>query len=127
MRILVLGAGAIGGYFGARLAAAGVDVTFLVRPARAEILRRNGIVLLSPLGDIRQAVAVTTQAAETFDAVLLTCKAYDLNSAIEAIAPAVGPQTLILPMLNGLKHLDDLDARFGAPRVLGGLCQSARC
>ena len=123
MRILVLGAGAIGGYFGARLAAAGVDVTFLVRPARAEILRRNGIVVESPLGDIRQPVAVTTQAAEPFDAVLLTCKAYDLASAIAAIAPAVGPQTLILPMLNGLKHLDDLDARFGAPRVLGGLCQ----
>ena len=123
MRVLVLGAGAIGGYFGARLAAAGVDVTFLVRAARAENLRRNGIVVESPLGDIRQPVAVTTEASEPFDAVLLTCKAYDLPSAIETIAPAVGPRTLILPMLNGLKHLDDLDARFGAPRVLGGLCQ----
>jgi 2-dehydropantoate 2-reductase len=123
MRILVLGAGAIGGYFGARLAAARVDVTFLVRAARADNLRRNGIVMLSPLGDISQAVAVTTQAEEIFDAVLLACKAYDLNSAIAAIAPAVGPHTLILPLLNGLKHLDDLDARFGAPSVLGGLCQ----
>jgi 2-dehydropantoate 2-reductase len=122
MRILVLGAGAIGGYFGARLAAAGVNVTFLARPARAKRLERDGIVLLSPLGDVRKPVAVLTEAARPFDAVLLACKAYDLASAIEAIAPAVGPRTLILPLLNGLKHLDDLDARFGAARVVGGTC-----
>jgi 2-dehydropantoate 2-reductase len=122
MRILILGAGAIGGYFGARLAAAGVDVMFLARSARAKRLEQDGIVLLSPLGDVRQPVAVVTEAAEPFDAALLTCKAYDLASAMDAIAPAVGPQTLILPLLNGLKHLDDLDARFGAERVLGGLC-----
>ena len=122
MRILILGAGAIGGYFGARLAAAGVDVTFLVRPARAEHLRREEIVVTSPLGDVRQPVAVITEAVGPFDVVLLTCKAYDLVSAVEAIAPAVGPDTLILPLLNGLLHLDELDGQFGARRVLGGQC-----
>ncbi|MGC4028024.1 MAG: 2-dehydropantoate 2-reductase [Steroidobacteraceae bacterium] len=122
MRILVLGAGGIGGYFGARLAAAGVDVRFLVRPARAEILARHGLVVASPMGDLRIPVRTLTQARDTFDAVLLACKAYDFEGAMQAIAPAVGPGTLILPLLNGLRHLDALDVRFGAARVLGGLC-----
>ena len=122
MRILVLGAGGIGGYFGGKLAAASVDVRFLVRPRRAELLARNGLVIASPLGDLRIPVNTLTDADSVLDAVLLACKAYDLDAAMEAIAPAVGPSTIILPLLNGVRQLDMLDARFGRERVLGGLC-----
>ena len=129
MRILVLGAGGTGGYFGGRLAQAGVDVTFLVRPARAAQLQRDGLRIRSALGDARFPVAHVTAdalsalaAGQPFDVVLLSCKAYDLDSSIEAIAPAVGPRTSVLPILNGLLHYHALDARFGADAVLGGLC-----
>jgi len=129
MQILVLGAGGTGGYFGGRLAQAAVDVTFLVRPARAAQLDAEGLVIRSPLGDaqlpVRHLVAAQLAAAagaEPFDLVLLSCKAYDLDSAIEAIAPAVGEHTAVLPILNGLRHFEALDRRFGAERVLGGLC-----
>ncbi|MFC7052380.1 ketopantoate reductase family protein [Hansschlegelia quercus] len=123
MRLLVLGAGAIGGYFGGRLAAGGADVTFLVRPARAKLLAKNGLRIESPVGDGATKVKTVTEARETFDAVLLSCKAYDLASAIDAISPAVGPDTLVIPLLNGARHYDDLDARFGCARVAGGLVQ----
>jgi 2-dehydropantoate 2-reductase len=123
MRILVLGAGAVGGYFGGRLAEAGADVTFLVRTARAALLKENGLIIKSPTGDLRLPVQVATEdmLAGRFDLVLLTAKAYDLDQAIAAIRPAVGPGTAILPVLNGLGHLDRLDAAFGAQRVLGGV------
>lgn len=122
MRLLVLGAGGIGGYFGGRLAAAGVDVTFLVRLGRAAALARDGLVVLSPLGDMRLPVRFVTEVDRAFDAVLLACKAYDLPDAMASVAPAVGPGTIVLPLLNGLRHLDVLDARYGRDRVLGGLC-----
>ncbi len=122
MRILVLGAGGIGGYFGGRLAASGVDVSFLVRPARAAQLAQGGLVIASPLGDLKLDIETLTAVASPFDAVLLACKAYDLGGAIEAIAPAIGPSTLIVPLLNGIAHLDILDSRFGAEHVTGGLC-----
>lgn len=129
MRILILGAGGTGGYFGGRLAQAGVDVTFLVRPARAAQLDAEGLVIRSPLGDARFPVAHVTAealpalaAAQPFDLVILSCKAYDLDSAIEAIAPAMSPRSTVLPILNGLRHYAALDARFGRDAVLGGLC-----
>lgn len=126
MRILVVGAGATGGYFGGRLLQAGHDVTFLVRPARAEALAQRGLCIESPLGDFelaRPATLLAGAVAETFDLVLLSCKAYDLQSAIEALAPAVGPSTAVLPLLNGLSHLAVLDERFSSPAaVLGGQC-----
>lgn len=122
MQLLVLGAGGTGGYFGGRLAGAGVDVRFLVRPARAAALNRDGLVIHSPAGNARVSVRTVTVATTPVDAVLLACKAYDLAGAMDAIAPAVGPGTLVLPLLNGLRHLDALDARFGAEQVLGGLC-----
>ena len=124
MRILVVGAGAVGGYFGGRLLEAGRDVTFLVRPQRAAELARTGLVIESRLGNVhRDAPTVTADALSApYDLVLLSCKAYDLDDAITSFAPAVGPETAILPFLNGMRHLDALDARFGAPRVLGGLC-----
>lgn len=121
MRTLILGAGGIGGYFGGRLAEAGADVSFLVRSARADLLRARGLGIESPLGDTLVAVHVVEQAASPYDLVLLSCKAYDLDEAIRAIRPAVGPGTAIVPMLNGLAHLDRLDAAFGPEVVLGGL------
>lgn len=128
MRILVVGAGAIGGYFGGRLLQAGGDVTFLVRPRRAAELADAGLVIRSPNGDVTLKNPPTVQAgkiAGTFDVVLLSCKAFDLDDAIESLAPAVGPQTSIIPLLNGMRHLDLLDKRFGRERVLGGLCAIA--
>jgi 2-dehydropantoate 2-reductase len=128
MRVLAVGAGAIGGYFGGRLLQAGNDVTFLVRPKRASELSSAGLVIKSPNGDVTLKNPPTVQAdklSEKFDIILLSCKAFDLDDAIKSFAPAVGPQTSIIPMLNGMLHLDILDAKFGSERVLGGLCAIA--
>ncbi|HLW51539.1 MAG TPA: 2-dehydropantoate 2-reductase [Candidatus Angelobacter sp.] len=125
MRILVVGAGAIGGYFGGRLLEAGQDVTFLVRPRRAAELASSGLVIRSRFGDVAISAPPTVVAEDLrqhFDVVLLSTKAYDLESAIASFAPAVGPQTAILPLLNGMRHLDVLSERFGKERVLGGQC-----
>jgi 2-dehydropantoate 2-reductase len=126
MRILVVGAGAIGGYFGARLVAAGRDVTFLVRPKRAEQLASGGLFVRSPKGDVKIAAPkVVTEATlrEPHDLVFLSCKSFDLEGAMSSFARAVGPDTAILPMLNGMGHIDTLQKRFGARAVLGGQCQ----
>ncbi len=124
MRILVLGAGAIGGYYGGRLAESGADVTFLVRPRRAQQLAARGLVVRSPLGDIERRVktVLAGELREQFDVVLLSCKSYDLDSAIAAIAPALGRESAILPLLNGINHMAVLTERFSAARVLGGAC-----
>ncbi len=124
MRILVLGAGGIGGYFGARLQNVGGDVTFLVRPARAKNLTDNGLRVSSVFGDIALTPKVITAIEKTgddYDVIILSCKAYDLDAALDSIAPAVGPNSVILPLLNGVAHLDTLDTRFGKDRVLGGV------
>ncbi|MGE5386431.1 MAG: 2-dehydropantoate 2-reductase [Betaproteobacteria bacterium] len=124
MRILILGAGGIGGYFGARIHDAGGDVSFLVRPLRAENLMAEGLRVFSPLGDSHftpRVVTADSDLGDGYDVIFLSCKAYDLDSALDAIAPAVGPETVIVPLLNGIRHLDQLDARFGREKVLGGL------
>lgn len=128
MKVLILGAGATGGYFGGRLFEAGRDVSFLVRERRAALLRANGLVIRSMQGNARLKPPVYVVGGlhgKTFDVVLLACKAYDLDSAMEAIAPAMGPNTMIVPLLNGMRHFEVLDARFGRERVLGGLCSIA--
>ena len=127
MRILVLGAGAIGGYYGLQLAEAGAHVSFLVRPRRAAQLARDGLQVESRGRRLRRTVPtlLAGQVAPPFDLVLLTCKAYDLGEAVEAIAPTVGGAGTVLPLLNGMAQYDLLDARFGADRVLGGLCYIA--
>ncbi len=125
MRILVVGAGAIGGYFGGRLLQAGRDVTFLVRPRRAAELADAGLVIRSPCGDLTRLDpprVLAEDLREAYDLVLLSCKAYDLGDAMDSFAPAVGERTMLLPMLNGMRHLDQLAQRFGGSRVLGGLC-----
>ncbi|GAA7767140.1 MAG: 2-dehydropantoate 2-reductase [Burkholderiaceae bacterium] len=125
MRILVVGVGATGGYFGARLLQAGRDVTFLVRPRRAAQLAEHGLRVKSPHGDLHfpnPPVVLSEQITQPYDVVLLSCKAYDLESAMDGFAPAMGPNTVIIPLLNGMQHLDRLDARFGAGRVMGGRC-----
>jgi 2-dehydropantoate 2-reductase len=122
MRILVLGAGGIGGYFGGRLAEAGADVTFLVRPKRREQIAREGLRVESPVGDIQLPVrtVVAGELGRGYDVVLFTCKAYDLDSAMDAIAPAMGGDAAVVPLLNGMAHFDRLDERFGARNVMGG-------
>jgi 2-dehydropantoate 2-reductase len=124
MRILIVGAGALGGYFGARLLQAGRDVTFLVRPQRAKQLAADGLRLVSPKGNLsidKPPIVQAEELRDPYDLILLSCKAYDLVSAMDSFAPAVGPDTAILPLLNGMGHMAMLDARFGRQHVLGGL------
>jgi 2-dehydropantoate 2-reductase len=127
MQILILGAGGIGGYFGARLQEAGGNVTFLVRPDRAVRLRTEGLRVLSPLGNahITPHIVSYIESGQTYDVIILSCKAYDLDSAIEAVAPAVGPESMLVPLLNGLAHLDVLDFHFGCSTVQGCLAHLA--
>jgi 2-dehydropantoate 2-reductase len=124
LRVLILGCGAIGGYFGGRLQESGVDVTFLVREQRQGLLHANGLSIESPFGDALLEVKTLTKATldTTFDLIVLSCKSYDLDDAIETIRPAVGSRTLILPLLNGLLHYPILDKQFNIERVLGGFC-----
>ena len=125
MKILVLGAGGVGGYFGGRLAQKGADVTFLVRPARAQALARDGLRIESRFGNWQSAVRCVTQDAvrPEYDLVLFTAKAFDLAPAVDAIAPALSKEgnALVLPLLNGMAHMEVLDRRFGRERVLGGV------
>jgi 2-dehydropantoate 2-reductase len=104
----------------------GADITFLVRPKRATVLRERGLRIHGARGEFRiepKLLVSAESAAQIFDAVILSCKAYDLDSSIEAIRPYVGSHTLIVPLLNGMKHLETLDTAFGIERVLGGLAK----
>ncbi len=124
MRILVVGAGATGGYFGARLAQAGRDVTFLVRERRFQQLQQNGLALNTPEGRtvLTPQLAQVSTLSGHFDLIIITVKSFALEQAMNDIAPAVGPETLLLPVLNGMRHIDTLQARFG-DKVIGGLCK----
>lgn len=130
LSILVVGAGAIGGYFGARLLEIGRDVTFLVRPRRAAQLLETGLVIRSPKGNVALPAPPTVLAEDLgrgapFDIVLLACKAYDLDGAIASFASAIGPDTAVIPLLNGMRHLEVLEQRIGPDKVLGSWCQIA--
>jgi 2-dehydropantoate 2-reductase len=127
MNILVVGAGATGGYFGACLVRAGRDVAFLVRPKRASVLRERGLRVLG-LGEtetIRPELVTAAQISTPYDVVLLSVKATALPQAMDDLAPAVGPKTVIVPFLNGMAHLDRLNVRFGPGSVLGGVVKVA--
>src|SRR2546429_5225794 len=123
MRFLILGAGGLGGYYGGMLLKGGAEVTFLVRPRRAAQLADRGLVIRDPNGDFRTQVKTLTASDmnDAFDVVLLACKAYDLDKALDDVAPAVGAHTAILPVLNGINHITVLVDRFGTERVLGGV------
>lgn len=127
MKVLVLGAGAMGGYFGARLSQAGADVAFLVRPGRLAQLQSRGLRIESSLGDATLTVdaRLKSDCGKDFDLVLLACKAYDLDDAIDTIVPAMAGNAGVLPMLNGVAHLPLLSQRFGTDRVLGGAVKIA--
>lgn len=127
MRILILGAGGIGGYFGARLIEAGADITFLVREQRRQRLAKDGLRIESPHGNLTLQVKTVTADTVTpdFDLVILAPKAYDLDSALASLTGAVSDNTVLLPFLNGLAHMQILDRRFGVDRVMGGVAQIA--
>jgi 2-dehydropantoate 2-reductase len=124
MRILVVGAGAVGGDFGGRLAQAGRDVTFLVRPSRAKQLGQNGLRIISPHGDVvlTPKLISAREINKSYDLIFLSVKAYALGAAMNDFAAAVGPDTMILPALNGMRHVDLLSKRFGEQAVVGGVC-----
>ena len=125
MRMLIVGAGSTGGYFGGRLAEAGRDVTFLVRPARAAQLAAGGLQIRSQHGDVTLKPQLVTAGNITrpFDTVLVTVKAFSLEQALDDFAPAIGQETMILPVLNGMKHVGILTARFGERAVVGCVCK----
>ncbi|HTJ94817.1 MAG TPA: 2-dehydropantoate 2-reductase [Pararobbsia sp.] len=127
MKLLVLGAGAIGGYYGARLIEAGADVTFLVREKRQQRLMSQGLRVVSELGDFSRSVTsvLESELEPNYDLVLLTCKTYDLEPAADAIAPVMARGAKVLPFLNGIGAYDYLDARFGKANVLGGVAYIA--
>ena len=121
MRILVVGAGALGGYFGGRLIEAGRDVTFLLRARRAAQIEKTGLVVRSSVGDMHIPAPAHVLAADIdrpFDLIVVGCKAYDLADTMDSFAAAVGPDTMILPLLNGMGHIDQISARFGRPLLL---------
>ena len=128
MRVVILGAGGVGGYLGARLITGGADITFLTRDARAAALKAAGLVVKSPLGDFAAPVKVIpagTALATPPDAVVLACKEPALAAALDAVAPLLGAQTRLLPLLNGVRHLDTLAARFPDTTLLGGIIHGA--
>lgn len=129
MRILILGAGAVGGILGARLVQAGARVSFAVRPARVAALRQSGLRAQLPEGPFERRIDARTapDLGGGYDLLLLSCKAYDLEAAMETAAPAMEPHTVVVPLLNGLRHLDVIEQRFGPARTAGGTCHlSAR-
>lgn len=125
MRILMAGAGATGGYFGARLAQAGQDVTFLVRERRFQQLQTNGLVLQTPQGTekLQPQLIQARSLSGHYDLIMITVKSFALEQVMEDIAPAVGPDTLIMPILNGMRHIATLQQCFGDDKVIGGLCK----
>ncbi|NMD69712.1 2-dehydropantoate 2-reductase [Bacillus sp. DNRA2] len=124
MRVLVVGAGAVGGYFGGRLVEKGEDVTFLVRENRKKQIEKNGLVIKSVNGDVTlQPKTISAgDEVEAFDVILLSTKAYHLQGAIDSIKPYVGENTMIVPLLNGIIQVEKLIETFGEEKVLGGLC-----
>lgn len=124
MRILVLGAGGIGGYYGARLVEKGEDVTFLVRSKRKQQIEKDGLMIHSVNGDFsfKPKLLTKTDVVDPFDVVLFSTKAYHLKEALNDLKPFVCERTVIIPLLNGMAHLSSLKQAFGSKNVIGGLC-----
>jgi 2-dehydropantoate 2-reductase len=126
MKILILGAGGVGGYFGGQLARHGASVSFLVRPARQARLRADGLRIETPDGafTVHAPFVTAGEAGDDHDLIVFSPKAYDLDDALDTLAPLAG-RACLLPLLNGLDHLDAMDRRFGAERVMGGVAHIA--
>jgi 2-dehydropantoate 2-reductase len=124
VRTLFVGAGATGGYFGGRLASAGKDVTFLVRPGRAGTLARRGLRIHGPDGEtvVRPRLVTAASLDGRYDLIVLAVKSFALEQALLDLAPAVGPATVVVPLLNGMRHVDELVGAFGPERAWGGVC-----
>ncbi|MDQ9146734.1 ketopantoate reductase family protein [Bacillus velezensis] len=123
MKFLVVGAGGVGGYIGARLAEKGNDVTFLVRKKRAEQLQETGLTVRSAKGDVSIKPKLMMAGEEgAFDAVIIASKAYSLQDVIRDVKPFVKPSSVIIPFLNGYRHYNQLFEAFSKRQVLGGLC-----
>ena len=128
MKIVMFGAGGVGGYFGGRLAAAGADVAFVARGAHLEALRRDGLRITSPKGDVHvPTVRASADPAElgTADVVFLTVKMYDVDTAASAIGPLVGPDTMVVTLQNGVEATDMVARRVGRGHVAGGVAYVA--
>lgn len=124
MKFLVVGAGAVGGYFGGRLLEKGTDVTFLVREGRRRDLQEKGLVIHSDYGNaiLSPKTIIAGEEVEPYDVILLSTKAYHLDNAIDDVRPYVGKNTMVVPLLNGMAHYNKLDEQFGREKVIGGLC-----
>jgi 2-dehydropantoate 2-reductase len=128
MEAVILGAGGVGGYLGARLIEGGAEVSFLVRGERAGQLARDGLIVKSPAGDFTGPGRLLTEeelATAYPDVVVLACKEPALAGALEAVTPLLRPGTRLLPLLNGVRHLETIAARFPQTPVLGGLVHGA--
>jgi 2-dehydropantoate 2-reductase len=126
MRITVFGAGAVGAYFGGRLAEAGQEVGVVARGAALEAIRRHGLRVISPEGDFAfRPAAVSDDPAELgpADVVLVGVKAWQVPDAARAMAPLVGADTMVVPLQNGVEAADQLARALGPGPVLGGLCR----
>ena len=126
MKIVIFGSGGVGGYFGGRLALAGQDVTFIARGAHLAAVTESGLRVDSIGGDFVVNPAKATDSSQSIgpvDLVILATKAWQLDSAIQQMKPLVGESTMILPLLNGMEHMDTLLSAFDHKNVLGGLCR----
>ena len=122
MKILVLGVGGIGGFFGGHLHEIGADVTFLVRPKRRALLQANGLRIISPLGNLNldPKLVLSDELKPVYDIILISCKTYDLDQAIIDLRSTKG-RGIIIPFLNGVTHMKKLDEEFGQDNVMGGV------
>lgn len=127
MRILILGAGGVGGYIGARLSRSGAEIQFVARGERLNQLKSDGLTVESPLGDIAMPVRASERPDPAFapHVVILTCKAPALDAAMTAVAPAITDTTRIVPFLNGVRHLEILRQRFPQNQIWAGIAHGA--
>ena len=125
MRIAVVGAGGVGGYFGGRLAASGADVHFVARGAHLRAMQQSGLRLISPKGDVhvpRISASDDPAAIGPVDVVMFAVKLYDTEQAVAMLPPLIGPRTIVLPFQNGVDGVDIVTRAVGAPHAGGGTC-----
>ena len=126
MKFAIFGTGGVGGYFGGRLAQAGHDVTFIARGRHLASITETGLRVDSIGGDFLVKPANATDSPQSVgevDVVIVAMKAWQLNESVEQLKPLVGERTMLLPLLNGIEHMELLVDKFGSEHVLGGLCR----